>query len=152
MELRELPKEIREKRNLAYLFKEFDDMNLERTVLNFDKDGEIADHVIEFFVEGSALVYPPKSYFVAIVYAACMMKYFPQYFNDITDPLRCYDLLDKDDFFRPYSSHTCEIYNKVLQWLEKERKDILSYESTDKTHNYFRAEFLIAEDELVGNR
>lgn len=152
MELRELPKEIREKRKLAYLFKEFDDIGLERTILNSATDDEIADHVIEFFVEGSALVYPPKSYFVAIVYAACMCKYFPEHFKDIVEPLRCYDLLDKDDFFRPYSDKTCNIYNKVLQFLERERVEILQYSSTAKTHNYFRAEFLITEDELVGKR
>ena len=72
MELQQLTKEIQEKRKLAYLFKEFDDINLARVVLNSVKDDEIADQVIDFFVEGSALVYPPKSYFVAIVYAACM--------------------------------------------------------------------------------
>ena len=152
MQITALPKEIREKRELAYLFKEFDDTNLARVVLNSATDDEIADHVIEFFVEGSALVYPPKSYFVAIVYAACMCKYFPEHFKDIVEPLRCYDLLDKDDFFRPYSDKTCNIYNKVLQFLERERVEILQYSSTAKTHNYFRAEFLITEDELVGKR
>lgn len=152
MDLKELPKEIQEKRKLAYLFKEFDDTNLARVVLNSAKDDEIADHVIEFFVEGSALVYPPKSYFVAIVYAACMLKYFPEHFNDILEPLKCVDLLDKDDFFRPYFSQTAPIYNKILQWLERERVEILDYESTRSTHNYFRAEFLIEEDELVGKR
>ena len=152
MELKSLPKEIVEKRNLAYLFKEFDDTNLARVVLNSATDDEIADQVIEFFVEGSALIYPPKSYFVAIVYAACMLKYFPEHFKDIVEPLKCVDLLDKDDFFHPYFSKTCNIYNKVLQWLERERVEILNYESTKSTHNYFRAEFLIEEDEMVGKR
>ena len=152
MELRELPKEIQEKRKLAYLFKVFDDTNLARVVLNSATDDEIADHVIEFFVEGSALVYPPKSYFVAIVYAACMLKYFPEHFKDIVEPLRCVDLLDNDDFFRPYFSKTAPIYNKILQWLERERVEILDYESTVKTHNYFREEFLITEDEITGKR
>ena len=150
MELLELPKEIQEKRKLAYLFKEFDDVNLARIVLNSATDDEIADQVIDFFVEGSALVYPSKSYFVAIVYAECMCKYFPEYFKDIVEPLRCYDLLDKDDFFRPYSDKTCNIYNKILQFLERERVEILQYSSTVKTHNYFSEEFLITEDELVG--
>ena len=152
MELRQLPKEIQEKRKLSYLFKEFDDTNLARIVLNFATDDEIADSVIGFFIEGSALVYPPKSYFVAIVYAACMLKYFPEHFKDIVEPLKCVDLLDKDDFFRPYISRTAPIYNKVLQWLERERIEILDYASTIKTHNYFKEEFLITEDELVGKR
>ena len=150
MELRQLPKEIQEKRKLSYLFKEFDDTNLARIVLNFATDDEIADSVIGFFIEGSALVYPPKSYFVAIVYAVCMLKYFPEHFKDIVEPLKCVDLLDKDDFFRPYVSRTAPIYNKVLQWLERERIEILDYASTEKTHNYFREEFLITEGELVG--
>ena len=150
MELRSLPKEIIKKRDLAYLFKEFDDINLARVVLNSVKDDEIADQVIDFFVEGSALVYPSKSYFVAIVYAACMLKYFPEHFKDIVEPLKCVDLLDNDDFFRPYFSKTAPIYNKILQWLERERIEILDYASTEKTHNYFREEFLITEGELVG--
>lgn len=152
MELQQLPKEIQEKRNLSYLFKEFDDANLARIVLNSATDDEIADRVIGFFVEGSALVYPPKSYFVAIVYAACMLKYFPEHFKDIVEPLKCVDLLDNDDFFSPYMSRTAPIYNKVLQWLERERIEILDYASTMKTHNYFKEEFLITEDELVGKR
>ena len=152
MELRQLPKEIQEKRKLSYLFKEFDDTNLARIVLNFATDDEIADSVIGFFIEGSALVYPPKSYFVAIVYAACMLKYFPEHFKDIIEPLKCVDLLDNDDFFSPYMSKTAPIYNKVLQWLERERIEILDYASTIKTHNYFKEEFLITEDELVGKR
>ena len=152
MELRQLPKEIQEKRKLSYLFKEFDDTNLARIVLNFATDDEIADSVIGFFIEGSALVYPPKSYFVAIVYAECMLKYFPEHFKDIVEPLKCVDLLDNDDFFRPYVSRTAPIYNKVLQWLERERVEILDYASTMKTHNYFKEEFLITEDELVGKR
>lgn len=152
MQITALPKEVREKRELAYLFKEFDDVGLARVVLNSAKDDEIADHVIEFFVEGSALVYPSKSYFVAIVYAACMCKYFPEHFKDIVEPLKCYDLLDKDDYFRPYTDKTCNIYNKVLQFLERERVEVLDYESTVKTHNYFREEFLIRDDEVVGKR
>ena len=150
MELRQLPKEIQEKRKLSYLFKEFDDTNVARIVLNFATDDEIADSVIGFFVEGSALVYPPKSYFVAIIYAACMLKYVPEHFKDIVEPLKCVDLLDNDDFFSPYMSKTAPIYNKVLQWLERERIEILDYASTEKTHNYFREEFLITEGELVG--
>ena len=150
MELRQLPKEIQEKRKLSYLFKEFDDTNLARIVLNFATDDEIADSVIGFFMEGSALVYPPKSYVVAIVYAACMLKYFPEHFKDIVEPLKCVDLLDNDDFFSPYMSKTAPIYNKVLQWLERERIEILDYASTMKTHDYFREEFLITEGELVG--
>ena len=96
MQLRRLPSELSEKRELAYLFKEFDDIGLQRKVLNYVTDDEIADHVINFFFEGSALIYPPKSYFVAIVYAACMCKYFPKYFTSLKEPLMCYDLIDKD--------------------------------------------------------
>lgn len=139
-----LPDEIREKRELANLFKEFDDVNLARIVLYSAKDDEIADHVIKFFVEGSALIYPFKSYFVAIVYAACMIKYFPGYFLDITDALKCSDLLDKDDFYIPYNKMTYKIYNNILRWFERERSEILSFQSTDKTHRYFKEEFLIA--------
>lgn len=139
-----LPIEIQEKRKLANLFQEYDDVNLPIEILNSATDDEIADRVIEFFIEGSALIYPFKSYFVAIVYAACMMKYFSKYFNkDIVDPLKCEDLLDKDDFFVPYNDKTNVIYNKVLRWFEKQRVEILDLPSTNKTHDYFKQEFLI---------
>ena len=81
-----------------------------------------------------------------------MLKYFPEHFKDIVEPLKCVDLLDNDDFFRPYFSKTAPIYNKILQWLERERIEILDYASTMKTHNYFREEFLITEDEIAGKR
>lgn len=152
MQLRRLPSELSEKRELAYLFKEFDDIGLQRKVLNYVTDDEIADHVINFFFEGSALIYPPKSYFVAIVYAACMCKYFPKYFTSLKEPLMCYDLIDKDDFFRPYSSATSKLYNKILDELKDRGKDILTYESTIKTHRYFKEEFLITEEEIAGIR
>ena len=145
-----LPKEVQRKRELANLFKEFDDVNLGRVVLYSVKDDEIADHVIDFFVEGSALIYPFKSYFVAIVYAACMVKYFPKYFPDVTDALKCSDLLDKDDFYVPYNRSTYKIYNSILNWFERERSEILSFSSTKKTHKYFKEEFLI-DDKVINN-
>lgn len=138
-----LPEEIRDRRELAYSYKEFDDVNLPRTVLNSATDSEVADQVIEFFVGGSDLTYPTKSYFVAIVYAYCILKYFKGYYNDITEPLRCEDLLTDDDFFVPYNEKSRNIYNKVLQWLETERTPIEKYFSTEKTIKYFKEEFLL---------
>ena len=147
-----LPKDIKERRELAYLYKEFDDFNLPRQILDSVTDDEIVEHVIEFFVEGSTLVYPYKSYFVAMVYAVCMCHYFPKHFKKLIEPLQCVDLLDNDDFFEPYNDRTEGIYLKLLSWIKKQNRSILDLESTEKTHKYFREEFLIREDEIAGYR
>ena len=138
-----LPEDIRDRRELAYSYKEFDDVNLPRTVLNYATDDEVADQVIEFFVSGSDLIYPCKSYFVAIVYADCILRYFKGRYDDITEPLKCEDLVIDDDFFVPYNEKSCKIYNKILQWLETERKPLDEYFSTEKTIKYFKEEFLV---------
>lgn len=137
-----LPKEIRERRELAYLYKEFDDVNLPREVYQCSAE-ELVNTVVNFFVNGSELIYPAKSYFVAIVYSACIMKHWGKYFSDITDVLRCEDLLVDDDYFKPYNEETCSIYNEILSWFEHERVEVLSLPSTDKTQKYFIEEFLV---------
>lgn len=137
-----LPDEIRERRELAYLYKEFDDVNLPREIHECSNEA-LVNTVINFFVNGSELIYPAKSYFVAIVYAACIMKHWDKYFSDIADVLGCEDLLTDDDYFRPYNNETCNMYNEILSWFEHERIEILSLPSTDKTQKYFIEEFLV---------
>ena len=119
------------KRKLSYLMNDWDDRNLSFSINN----NNVADQVINFFETQSVLIYPAKSYFVAIVYAKCMEKYFGLNFYDgLSDK----DLLFDDKFFTPYLNDK-QTYNKILN----EIKNPLEYNSTKKTVEYFKKEFLI---------
>jgi hypothetical protein len=124
----------RERRKLSYLFKQFDDINLPRVYI--DKQGdELAHQIIEFFVSGSQLIYPAKSYFVAIVYAKCLEHYFNVPFYEALDTP---DLLIDDEYFVPYSKNK-HVYDLVVDKLD----NLWYYQSINKTVNYFKEEFLI---------
>ena len=69
---------LKEKRKLSYLINEWDDVNLPYT---FDYNN-ISKQVIDFFINGSELLFPAKSYFVAIIYAKCLEKYFNEDFYE----------------------------------------------------------------------
>lgn len=126
----------RDRRKLAYLFKQFDDINLEHEYIDLKGD-RLTDLVIEFFVGGSQLIFPAKSYFVAIVYAACLEKYFNIPFYEA---LSQEDLLIDDKYFVPYNSDKLT-YHRILDKIG----DVWDYESIIPTVNYFREEFLIDE-------
>ena len=123
------------KRKLSYLMHEFDDFDLPYEIVE-ESNKELVSRILRFFYEGSELIYPAKSYFVAIVYA----KMLEQYFNiSFYEALNQDDLLVDDRFYCPYRFRK-EIYDEVLQELPK---DFLTLESTKKTIAYFKEEFLI---------
>ena len=123
------------RRKLSYLMHEFDDFDLPYEIVE-ESDKELVSRILRFFYEGSELIYPAKSYFVAIVYA----KMLEQYFNiSFYEALNQDDLLVDDRFYCPYRFRK-EIYDEVLQELPK---DFLTLESTKKTIVYFKEEFLI---------
>lgn len=129
----------RERRKLAYLYKEFNDYNLEHEFIDLSGD-KLTDLVIEFFVRGSQLIFPAKSYFVAIVYAACLEKHFNIPF---IEALSYDDLLIDDKYFVPYSSDKLT-YDKIFAKIG----DIWQYESIKPTVKYFEEEFLINDTEF----
>lgn len=122
--------EIKNKRKLSYLINVWDDTNLPYTV-NYDN---VAQQVISFFKSESQLIYPAKSYFVAIVYAKCMQKYFNV---DFYQALNDKDLLPDDKFFIPYHKDKLT-YDKIIENIQ----NIWQYDSINKTVNYFKKEFL----------
>lgn len=128
--------ELRNRRRLSYLFSEFDDINLQRVINNNDKK-RISQSVINFFINGSKLEYPEKSYFVAIVYAYMISKYTTlNFFN----ALSLEDLLPDDDYFIPYDKDR-ETYNDILNNIDVNK--IKELPSTQKTIKYFLQEFLL---------
>ena len=126
------------RRRLSYLMHEFDDFDLPYEVIE-ESDKKLVSRILRFFYEGSKLVYPAKSYFVAIVYAKMLERYFDISFYEALDQD---DLLIDDSFYCPYRFRK-EIYDKVLQELPK---DFLTLKSTKKTIAYFKEEFLIGTD------
>lgn len=125
----------RERRKLSYLIHDFDDYRLP---YEYNEEG-IIDTVISFFRTESKLIYPAKSYFVAIVYARMLELCFNIPFYIALDTS---DLLIEDNYFKPYMKDKTtydSIINEVGTHIEK-------YESSKKTIAYFKEEFLIGTD------
>lgn len=132
----------RKRRILSYLKnKTFDDENLEYKYFELNNE-QLFNIIIDFFETESRLVYPAKSYYVAIVYAWLLNKYFGE---DIKVALNYDDLLNYDDqFFVKYSNNK-ELYDKLLDTII-EKLDKGDYNnSIKKTVGYFNKEFLINE-------
>lgn len=122
--------DLKNKRKLSYLMNNWDDVNLPYT---YDYTN-IDTQVINFFKNGSELVYPAKSYFVAIVYAKCFEKFFN---IDFYEALNDKDLLPDDYYFSLYNENK-DLYDKIIENIG----DIWQYDSIIKTVNYFKKEFL----------
>lgn len=120
-------------RKTAYCLNEWDDQNLKYEV-DFNN---ISETVIQFFKFGSQLIYPAKSYFVAIVYAKCMQVFFKKEFYQM---LNDEELLPDDKYFQPYLKSK-SIYDAVLNEIDID--SILNSKHTEKTVKYFKREFMI---------
>ena len=128
--------DYKERRKLSYLINTFDDIDLDYIYIKQSKVA-LVNLIIKFFNTESLLIYPAKSYFVAIVYAKCIEKYFHINFYDA---LNDNELLPDDKYFKTYNESK-DIYDKVLESIG----DIYQYDSIDKTVKYFKQEYLIDE-------
>lgn len=128
--------DYKERRKLSYLINTFDDIDLDYIYIKQSKE-DLVKLIIKFFNTESLLIYPAKSYFVAIVYAKCIEKYFHINFYDA---LNDEELLPDDKYFKTYNESK-DIYDKVLESIG----DIYQYDSIDKTVKYFKQEYLIDE-------
>ena len=128
--------DYKERRKLSYLINTFDDIDLDYIYIKQSKE-DLVKLIIKFFNTESLLIYPAKSYFVAIVYAKCIEKYFHINFYDA---LNDEELLPDDKYFKTYNESK-DIYDKVLESIG----DIYQYDSIDKTVKYFKQEYLINE-------
>lgn len=127
--------ELLKRRKIAYKLFDWNDKDLDITIDHSD----VISQTIHFFQTQSELIYPAKSYFVAIVYAKCLEQYFAQDFYKSLDDDQ---LIPDDPYFVPYSTD-CQTYNIILDNISK---DVLSYDSTKKTVEYFKKEFLVDVD------
>lgn len=128
--------DYKERRKLSYLINVFDDIGLDYIYIKQSKE-DLIKLIIKFFNTKSLLIYPAKSYFVAIVYAKCIEKYFHINFYDA---LNDKELLPDDKYFKTYNESK-DIYDKVLESID----NIYKYDSIDKTVKYFKQEYLINE-------
>ena len=128
--------DYKERRKLSYLINVFDDIGLDYIYIKQSKE-DLIKLIIKFFNTESLLIYLAKSYFVAIVYAKCIEKYFHINFYDA---LNDKELLPDDKYFKTYNESK-DIYDKVLESIG----DIYKYDSIDKTVKYFKQEYLINE-------
>ena len=128
--------DYKERRKLSYLINAFDDIDLDYIYIKQSKE-DLVKLIIKFFNTESLLIYPAKSYFVAIVYAKCIEKYFHINFYDA---LNDEELLPDDKYFKTYNESK-DIYDKVLESID----NIYKYDSIDKTVKYFKQEYLINE-------
>jgi len=134
--------ELKKRRKLSYLMNIWDDVDLPY-VFN---DNDISRKTIDFFKNVSELVYPAKSYFVAIVYAKCLEKYFS---IDFYESLNDEELLPDDKFFVKYEKSK-DIYDRILSEIKID--SLLSLPSVQKTVEYFKKEFLINGTDNKDNR
>lgn len=123
------------RRKLSYIINDFDDVNLPYTVRTYDSDEALIKEIVYFFINGSELIYPAKSYFVALVYAKLLEKYFEV---DFYTALEDKELLPDDIFFVTYNNSR-EIYDSVLKTIGNP----LDYKAAEKTKKYFYQEFMI---------
>lgn len=126
-----MDEKLLQKRKLSYLMNNWDDINLPYII----NEENISEQVINFFKTESKLVYPAKSYFVAIVYAKCLEKYFGVPF---LESLNDKELLFDDRWFKTYNESK-NIYDKIIDNIG----NIWYYSSINKTVDYFKKEFLI---------
>lgn len=126
------------------LHKEYADAHDENNVIRMSdtSDEALIKQVVEYFsVIPEKVIYPAKSYMVAIVYARLLRDHFGEDFYEALDDQ---DLLyGNDPHFVPYSKHK-SVYDAVLAQVGVDF-DLSKGEIPDVA-NYFREEFILESD------
>ena len=99
----------------------------------------IAEIVSHFTIEVPRLVYPAKSFYVAIMYARLLEQNFGQNFYTVLDDPEL--LYGNDQFFVPYSKARY-VYDEVLKRIDLTQLN-MSLSQVKSTVGFFRREFLI---------
>ena len=135
-----MDKRIRQRRELSYMFHVWDDNQKSLNVIDADDDMTVTA-VIHYFKTKSEVIQPFKAYFSAIVYAACMEKYFGvSFYEALSDR----ELMFDTSTFVPYNENP-RVYERILDAIG----DIWQYESIQSTVDYFKQEFLVESDEKI---
>ena len=126
-----------------------DDSDKEIVIKN-NTSAELIQDILDYFInDTNQLIYPSKSYAVAIIYSHLIFKYFGV---DIYKSLKDKDLfLGTDKFFAPYNSQTRHIYNRTLKSLKQ--RDLLDFEASTVSQvkssvGFFAKEFFLDHADL----
>lgn len=128
---------LKRKEKSKKMFRYFpDNIIAQNRVINHERGQVLIDRVIDFFENGSELIYPAKFVFCNIVYAYYLNKYFNLDFYECLDT---YEILADSPSVLLYSQAKQEydtIINHVIDHIEH-------YKSIEKTRLFFMQEFLI---------
>jgi hypothetical protein len=123
-----------------------DDIDKLDVTIKDDKDDEQFIASVKHYIldETAPLVFPCKSYAVAVIYAKLIAKYFNEDFYDVlSDPEL---MFNNDRFFIPYSRDMFT-YNAILNDLNVQVELENIEQSTNPNHvatvKYFKQEFMI---------
>lgn len=124
-----------------------DDLIEELGFIEDHSDKSIIRYVAEYFDGGcEKLMFPAKSYAVAIIYSRLIEHYYKvSFLASLSDPEL---FLGTDRFFSPYSS-TPQIYDQIFKNVDTSYEAIRKSQSPDvkKTVAYFLEEFGVASPE-----
>lgn len=101
---------------------------------------QLVQDIVDYFTgEQAELVYPAKSYAVAIIYAQLLNKYFGEdFWNALDDP----DLLfGNDRFFVPFSEDP-QTYKEAFAQIDTDVEN-LPWSQVRTTISYFKEEFML---------
>jgi hypothetical protein len=124
-----------------------DDIATLKHEVSFDETEEIIEYSKGYFTkENVPIIFPAKSYCVAIIYSFLLQKYFGESFWDsLSDPNL---FLGTDKFFIPYGQENRSdgIYNLLVKFIEE--NELFDFESSQLINvlssvRYFYKEFSI---------
>ena len=131
----------KQRREVANKLYKYNDNNLQYQIYDQQTDEKLTQQVIDFFNNGSELVYPAKYIFCNIVYSYFLAKYFElDFYTQLND--RC--TLSDSPMYYVYDDNRL-VYDKVLSVV---LPNLEQYESISKTRKYFKQEFLIFDEDL----
>ncbi|MBL7557231.1 MAG: hypothetical protein JNM24_15500 [Bdellovibrionaceae bacterium] len=119
----------------------FDDNLNSLTYILAEDPKDIIQHAVDYFQKPcSELIYPAKSYAVAIIYAHLLEKNFDDEFSSSLDDVDLF--CGNDKFFVPYSSDK-KTYDTILERIGYSNAFVLNTElpQISKTVRYFQSEF-----------
>ena len=120
----------------------FDDVDLPHVVIDNQTDEQLASQVINFFENGSELIYPAKFIFCNIVYSYYLNKYFDvPFYQALNDVETLYD----SPCVILYNDRK-NVYDIVLA---KVLPNFENFNSIKKTRHYFKMEFLVDDEDIT---
>lgn len=100
----------------------------------------VDDIVLHFFKDPEVLIYPAKSYFVAIIYATLLVRHFDEdFYTVLNDPELLYG---NDPHFKPYNESQ-SIYDAVMNVVGEHSGIDMTLGQCPDVVQYFEEEFMI---------